>query len=123
MVNDVLAALAWGEGKGLTRRVWAPIASMLSPTGALYRDGVQVGVGRRLHADLEPLGGAPYQHRVADRLGGGDQQQPLGVQPVLASDALLRAAIAPASRDSACATAPGTVDGSGQRATAGTRRR
>jgi hypothetical protein len=39
MVNDVLAALAWGEGKGLTRRVWAPVASTLSLTGALYRDG------------------------------------------------------------------------------------
>ena len=37
-VNDVLAALAWGEGKGLTRRVWAPVASTLSPTGALYSD-------------------------------------------------------------------------------------
>jgi len=39
MVNDVLAALAWGEGKGLTRRVWGPIANTLSRTGALYREG------------------------------------------------------------------------------------
>ena len=39
VVNDLLAALAWGEGKGLTRRVWVPIANRLSRTGALYRDG------------------------------------------------------------------------------------
>ena len=38
MVNDLLAALAWGEGKGLTRQVWGPIASILSKTRARYRD-------------------------------------------------------------------------------------
>ena len=38
MVNDFLAALAWGEGKGLTRRVWAPMANALSRTGASYSD-------------------------------------------------------------------------------------
>jgi hypothetical protein len=38
MVNDVLAALAWGEGKGLTRRVWAPVVGILSPTGARCSD-------------------------------------------------------------------------------------
>ena len=32
---------------------------------------------RRLGADPEPLGRAPQQHRLADRLGRRDQQQPL----------------------------------------------
>jgi uncharacterized protein (DUF779 family) len=39
MVNDILAALAWGEGKGLTRRVWPLVASTLSLTSAPYSDG------------------------------------------------------------------------------------
>ena len=37
-VHDLLRALAWGQGKGLSRRVWAPIASALSPEGAMYDD-------------------------------------------------------------------------------------
>ncbi len=37
-VDEVLAALAWGEGKGLTRRVWAPAASALSRDGTPYTD-------------------------------------------------------------------------------------
>ena len=38
MVNDFLAALAWGEGKGLTRQVWAPMANALCRTSASYGD-------------------------------------------------------------------------------------
>jgi hypothetical protein len=36
MVNDILAALAWCEGKGLTRRAWARVAGALSTSGAHY---------------------------------------------------------------------------------------
>jgi WD40 repeat protein len=38
MVNDVLAALAWSEGRGLTRRPWALVANTLS-WNARYGDG------------------------------------------------------------------------------------
>ncbi|WP_322003278.1 caspase family protein [Marinobacter alexandrii] len=37
-VHDMLRALAWSEGKGLTRQVWPLIASALSPDGAVYSD-------------------------------------------------------------------------------------
>ena len=37
-VHDLLRALAWGEGKGLTRRVWAPVASALAREGSIYDD-------------------------------------------------------------------------------------
>jgi WD40 repeat protein len=37
-VNELLAALAWVQGKGLTRAVWAPIATALSHRGQRYND-------------------------------------------------------------------------------------
>jgi WD40 repeat protein len=37
-VDDLLAALAWGEGKGLTRRVWPSIANALARGGRFYND-------------------------------------------------------------------------------------
>jgi hypothetical protein len=38
-----------------------------------------VGISRRLWPDPEPPGRLPHQHRVADRLGRRDQQEPLGL--------------------------------------------
>jgi hypothetical protein len=38
LVDELLSALAWGEGAGLSRRVWAAVATALSPTGAAYED-------------------------------------------------------------------------------------
>jgi WD40 repeat protein len=37
-VDDLLAALAWGEGKGLTRRVWPRIANELARRKRVYDD-------------------------------------------------------------------------------------
>ena len=37
-VNDLFGALAWGEGKGLTRRVWPLIANALSASQLTYND-------------------------------------------------------------------------------------
>jgi WD40 repeat protein len=37
-VDDLLRALAWGEGKGLTRRVWPIIANALADPERLYND-------------------------------------------------------------------------------------
>jgi WD40 repeat protein len=38
LVDDVLAALAWGEGKGLTRRVWPLVANAVSTLERSYND-------------------------------------------------------------------------------------
>jgi hypothetical protein len=38
LVDELLSALAWGEGAGLSRRVWPAVATALSPTGAVYDD-------------------------------------------------------------------------------------
>jgi WD40 repeat protein len=38
LVDDVLAALAWGEGKGLTRRVWPLVATAVSARERSYDD-------------------------------------------------------------------------------------
>ncbi|MER8886820.1 WD40 repeat domain-containing protein [Mesorhizobium sp. M0816] len=37
-VDELLSALAFGMGKGLSRRVWAPIATALSRAGSRYTD-------------------------------------------------------------------------------------
>jgi WD40 repeat protein len=37
-VNDLLGALAWGEGKGLTRRVWPLVANAVANRGLRYKD-------------------------------------------------------------------------------------
>ena len=37
-VDDLLNALAWGLGRGLTRRVWAPVASALAHSDTAYTD-------------------------------------------------------------------------------------
>jgi hypothetical protein len=37
-VDDLLAALAWGEGKGLTRRVWPRVANALARLSRSYED-------------------------------------------------------------------------------------
>src|SRR5262249_14733038 len=37
-VDDLLAALAWGEGKGLTRRVWPRVADALTHGRRSYED-------------------------------------------------------------------------------------
>ncbi len=37
-VDDLLRALAWGAGTGLSRHVWGPIATALSPVGARYAE-------------------------------------------------------------------------------------
>jgi WD40 repeat protein len=37
-VDDLLAALAWGEGKGLTRRVWPRVANALASRNRSYND-------------------------------------------------------------------------------------
>jgi hypothetical protein len=37
-----------------------------------------LGRGERAPLDAEPVSGAPYDRRVTDRLGGGEQQEPSG---------------------------------------------
>jgi hypothetical protein len=37
-VDELLSALAWGEGAGLSRRAWPAVATALSTTGAAYDD-------------------------------------------------------------------------------------
>jgi hypothetical protein len=47
--------------------------------GADLEQPGRLRVANRLGAQPEPFDGAPQQHRVADRLGRRDQQQPLRV--------------------------------------------
>ena len=59
-VDDLLAALAWGEGKGLTRRVWPLVANALAPDKPSYDDDdVAMGLGSCRLAHHRGGGGWP----------------------------------------------------------------
>jgi WD40 repeat protein len=55
-VDDLLAALAWGEGTGLTRRVWPLIANALTAQSRPYLDGDVAWVLERAGAHIIEAG-------------------------------------------------------------------